>query len=303
MKVSKTENINWSEILEYDESSPTCLSWISKFRVGRGGKPVARTNNGQAGGINSQGYPTVHFNGWPYAATRVVWQLFNGPIPDGRDVMYKDGNPSNCKIDNLELNYEIPDNAYKYGGYLAEFFYYDEDSPSGLRWKRVYKKGSTAKIGDVVGSNDDGYWRVHALGTHYKAHKIVWALLNNFENQDGLHIDHIDGNPSNNKIHNLRLVEHTLNARNKPMMKSNTSGIHGVCFQTVKTRNGNYVDRYVAGWRDLSGKPRTKCFSVNVYGKELAEFLAEEYRLYQIDVLNLMGAGYSNRHGSVNFKE
>lgn len=298
MKAKRTENINWEEILEYDELSPTCLSWISKFRIGRGGKPVARTNNGHAGGINSQGYPTVHFNGWPYAATKVVWQLFNGLIPEGRDIMYKDGNPSNCKIDNLELNYEIPDNAYKYGEYLAEFFYYDESSPSGLRWKRVYKKGSTAKIGDVVGSNDEGYWLVHAIGTHYKSHKIVWALLNNFENQDGLHIDHIDGNPSNNKIENLRLVEPTLNARNKPMMKSNTSGIHGVCFQTVRTRNGNYVDRYVAGWRDLSGKPKTKCFSVNVYGKELAEFLAQEYREHQMMLLNLMGAGYTVRHGT-----
>jgi hypothetical protein len=292
------EKLNWCEIFEYDENSPTCLSWIDKFRKGVGGKPVRRVNNGYAGHLNSQGYPTVYFNSWPYAAHKIVWELFNGPVPEGRDVMYKDGNPQNCKISNLELNYEIPKDCYKYGEYLSEFFYYDESSPSGLRWKKIYKKGSTIKIGDIVGSNDGGYWRVHALGTHYKAHKIVWALLNNFENQDGLHIDHIDGNPSNNKIDNLRLVEHTLNARNKPKMKSNTSGIHGVCFQTVKTKAGNYVERYVAGWRDLTGKPRTKCFSVNKYGAELAEFLAQEYREHQIMLLNLMGAGYTDRHGT-----
>lgn len=290
--------MNWSELFEYDEESITCLSWINKFRIGRGGKPVARINNGHAGSISFGGYPTVYIDKYPYAAVKVVWEMFNGPIPEGRQVMFKDGNPLNCKIGNLELNIEIDRHAYKYGEYLSQFFYYDEDSPSGLRWKRIYGKGSTAKIGDVVGSNDKGYWRVHALGSHYKAHKIVWALHNSFENQDGLHIDHIDGNPSNNRIENLRLVDPVLNARNKPMMKTNTSGVSGVCFQTVKTKAGNWIERYVAGWRDLDGNARTKCFSVLKYGDELAQHLATEYRLHQIDLLNLMDAGYTDRHGT-----
>lgn len=290
--------MNWSELFEYDEESITCLSWIDKFRKGRGGKPVARINKGHAGSITSGGYPAIYIDQYPYAAVKVVWEMFNGPIPEGRQVMFKDGNPLNCKIDNLELNIVIDRSEYKYGKHLAEFFAYDEESPSGLRWIRLYGKGSTVKIGDVVGSNDNGYWRVHALGSHYKAHKIVWALNNNFENQDGLHIDHIDGNPSNNKIENLRLVDPILNARNKPMLKSNTSGIHGVCFQNVRTKNGNYVERYVACWQDLSGKRRSKCFSVNVYGAELAEFLATEYRLHQMELLNLMDAGYTERHGT-----
>lgn len=290
--------IDWKEYFEYDEESITCLSWKNKFRAGIGGKPVRRINNGHAGSISSSGYPTIYFDQYPYSAVKVVWEILNGPIPDGRQVMFKDGNPLNCKIDNLELNVIIDRSAYKYGEHLTQFFAYDAESPSGLRWIRVYGKGSNVKIGDIVGSNDKGYWRVHALGDHYKAHKIVWALHNNFQNQDGLHIDHIDGNPSNNKIENLRLVDPVINARNKPMMKSNKSGIHGVCFQTVRTRNGNYVDRYVAGWRDLNGNPRTKCFSVNVYGDELAEFLATEYRQHQIDLLNLMNAGYTERHGT-----
>lgn len=289
--------MNWGELFEYDENSPTCLSWINKFRVGRGGKPVARINNGFAGGVSNSGYLTIYVDKWPYAAVKVVWELLNGSIPEGRQVMFKDGNPHNLKINNLELNYVIDRDEYKYGEYLSRFFYYDENSPSGLRWKSIYQKGSNVSIGDVVGSNDCGYWRVHALGSHYKAHKIVWALHNNFQSQEGLHIDHIDGNPSNNRIENLRLVTRHINARNKPMLKANTSGIHGVYFQTVRTKNGNYVDRYVASWRPLSGNTKTKCFSVNVYGKELAEHLATEYRRHQIDLLNLLGAGYTERHG------
>lgn len=290
--------VDFSEVFKYDETSSTYLKWISDYRKGRGGKPVRRINNSDAGNITSEGRLALTYNGKVYSVNQVVWELLKGPIPSGRSVMSKDGNPLNCNIDNLELNVVIDKSEYKYGQYLSEFFYYDEESASGLRWKRVYGKGSTAKIGDVVGSNDNGYWRVHALGDHYKGHKIVWALNNNFENQDGLHIDHIDGNPSNNRIENLRLVGREINARNKPMMKNNTSGHTGVCFQNVKTKNGNYVERYVAGWRDINGKARTKCFSVNVYGYELAEHLAKEYRLHQIDLLNLMDAGYTDRHGT-----
>lgn len=290
--------MNFAEIFKYDETSPTFIRWIEPFRIGRGGKPVRRINDCQAGNITSEGRLAITYQGKVYSINQVVWELFNGKIPKGRQVMNKDGNALNCNIDNLELNIVLNKKDYKYGEYLGEFFIYDETSPSGLRWKRVNTRGSTAKVGDIVGSLDNGYWRVHALGRHLKGHKIVWALNNNFENQDGLHIDHIDGNPSNNKIENLRLVDPILNARNKPMLKSNTSGIHGVCFQTVRTKNGNYVDRYVAGWRGLDGKAKTKCFSVNVYGAELAEFLATEYRLHQMELLNLMDAGYTERHGT-----
>lgn len=290
--------MNWSEIFKYDETSPTFIRWIDPFRSGKNGKPVRRINDSQAGNVTSEGRLSITYRGKVYSVNQVVWEIFNGKIPKGRQVMNRDGDPLNCDINNLELNIVIDRSGYKYGEYLAQFFIYDEESPSGLRWKRVYGKGSTVKVGDVVGSNDNGYWRVHALGSHYKAHKIVWALNNNFENQDGLHIDHIDGNPSNNKIENLRLVDPILNARNKPMLKSNTSGIHGVCFQNVRTKNGNYVERYVASWRDLEGRPRSKCFSVNVYGHELAEYLATEYRLRQMELLNLMDAGYTERHGT-----
>lgn len=290
--------VDFSEFFRYDESSKTYLKWKNDYRIGRGGKPVRRINNSDAGNITKDQRLSVTLNGKVYSTNQIIWELFYGPVPKDRSVMHKDGDLLNCNINNLELNFVIDSNEYKYGHYLSEFFYYDASSPSGLRWKRIYDKGSNVKIGDVAGSNDKGYWRIHALGSHYKAYKIVWALHNNFENQDGLHIDHKDGNPENNTIENLRLVTEHFNARNKAMMKNNTSGIHGVCFQTVRTKAGNYIERYVAGWRTLDGKPKTKCFSVGKYGKELAEFLAQEYRLHQIDLLNLLGAGYTERHGT-----
>lgn len=296
--MARRDDIEWSVLFSYDENSPTGLRWRDEYRQGRNGKPVKRVNNGHAGGISSAGYPVVYVDQWPYNAKEVVWEISNGKIPKGRAITPIDGDPLNCKIENLELNYIIPKDAYRYGEYLGEFLEYDEDSPSGLIWKKKYGKGSTVQIGGAAGSLDGGYWKVHAFGKNLKGHKIVWALHNNFENQDGLHIDHIDGNPSNNNINNLRLVPEELNARNKPMNRNNTSGIHGVSFQKVRTKNGNFVERYVATWYTLEGKRKTKCFSVNVYGDELAHLLVGEYRQHQIDLLNLVGAGYTDRHGT-----
>ena len=164
-----------------------------------------------------------------------------------------------------------------------------------LIWK-IYRIGNKG-IGSIAGTCSDRYKKAIYKQKTYLVHRLIW-VWHNGDIGSNMVIDHIDNNGFNNKIENLRLVDPVINARNKPMLKSNKSGIHGVCFQTVRTKNGNYVDRYVAGWRDLNGKPRTKCFSVNVYGNELAEFLVTEYRLHQIDMLNLMSAGYTERHGT-----
>jgi len=31
-----------------------------------------------------------------------IWEDANGPVPDGKIIVYKDGNPQNCQLDNLE---------------------------------------------------------------------------------------------------------------------------------------------------------------------------------------------------------
>jgi hypothetical protein len=41
-------------------------------------------------------------------------------------------------------------------------------------------------------------------------------------------IDHIDGNPSNNRISNLRDVSQTINAQNMPLRRDNSTGFFGV---------------------------------------------------------------------------
>ena len=63
---------------------------------------------------------------------------------------------------------------------------------------------------------------------NYKAHRVVWAMHYGAWPVD--QIDHINGNPSDNRIANLRDVSHKENMRNRKLPSTNTSGHVGVCW-------------------------------------------------------------------------
>ena len=73
------------------------------------------------------------------------------------------------------------------------------------------------------------YIQVRHEGKIILAHRIIWEMQFG-EICDGLFIDHIDGNGTNNIISNLRLVDRSGNARNCPRNSRNTSGFTGVYF-------------------------------------------------------------------------
>ena len=295
--MGKREDIKWKDILVYDEDSPTCLRWIDPFRKGVNGKPTKRVNNGFAGSITKYGQPVVYIDKWPYPAKEVIWEILNGEKPQGK-IWFMDGNPLNVKIENLFIQEDIV-RSHKYDAFLGDYLEYDESSPSCLRWKRRFKLGSTVRAGDEAGSLDalDGYWKLHGLGDHFKVHKIVWALHNNFGKQEGKHIDHLNGIRSDNRIANLRLIDPEFNARNQGIQKNNKTGVNGVTFSIVRTRCGNYTERYVAA-AALNGKKKTKSFSPFVHGYDRAFQLACEWREKMIAEFNEQGAGYTERHGT-----
>jgi len=187
--------------------------------------------------------------------------------------------------------------------YLSNF-YYDESSPSCLRWAkeiigvngRIYKR-----IGDVAGRVRSGNdrntkrWQVAAAVGHKAAygHRVVYALFNKIA--PDLVVDHIDGNSLNNKIANLRQVSQEFNTRNVSIYNtSNSSGITGV---SIRNKRG-YFSCVAYYRRPSDGNLVTKTFSFIKYGKEEALRLAQEWRNERIAELNLQGAGYTDRHGT-----
>ena len=122
--------------------------------------------------------------------------------------------------------------------YLHECF--DADFEAGtLTWKhrpvshfpdlRASKIWNTKYSGKAAGSTrKDGYKRVAAGGKDMLAHRVIFALFHGKAPKDD--IDHIDGNPSNNSISNLRDVPHHLNLKNQKLSAANTSGHAGVYY-------------------------------------------------------------------------
>lgn len=100
---------------------------------------------------------------------------------------------------------------------VRRIFDLDPKSPSGLRWK--VSPNHRIKCGMPAGSRvGNGYYQVKISGISYGAHRVVWSIANG-EIPQGMTIDHIDRNPENNEISNLRLADKYLQARNRKPYK------------------------------------------------------------------------------------
>lgn len=66
------------------------------------------------------------------------------------------------------------------------------------------------------------------FGRKYLAHRVIWKMVHGY---DPVGVDHIDGDPSNNKLCNLREADQTTNGRNTRRRKNNTSGAMGVRYE------------------------------------------------------------------------
>jgi alkyl hydroperoxide reductase subunit AhpF len=96
----------------------------------------------------------------------------------------------------------------------------------------LFYKKSTAlriKVGNKVGwKNGSGYLQAKVDGKTYLVHRIIFLMHHGYLPK---YIDHIDTNPLNNKIENLRPATVLQNNQNVKTRKDNTSGIKGIDYR------------------------------------------------------------------------
>jgi len=88
---------------------------------------------------------------------------------------------------------------------------------------------STDRKGYHVGAIDD---------QHLRAHRVIYMLMTG---QDPQQIDHIDGDPANNRWANLRSLPGRLNQKNMKRPRNNQSGHIGVFWLQDKQRWLAYI--------------------------------------------------------------
>ena len=108
---------------------------------------------------------------------------------------------------------------------LKYIFNYD---PATGKFTRKQKLARRHVIGEEVGvSTANGYLKCGIGPKEYLLHRLAWFYV---YGEWPVQIDHIDGNPKNNKLSNLRNVTNSENAKNLKVSKRNSSKILGVSF-------------------------------------------------------------------------
>ena len=122
--------------------------------------------------------------------------------------------------------------------YIKEIFDYNYDTGK-LYWKKRkkdYRFNSRFANKEVsTGSSQVNIiYKGHSI--HIQYHHIVWCWVNKEWVDKDLVIDHINGDPKDNRIENLRIVTKAENSKNRKTQSNNTSGYQGVIWDKHKNK-------------------------------------------------------------------
>lgn len=116
---------------------------------------------------------------------------------------------------------------------LRSILFYDP-ATGEFRW--AAKRGNRNDVGKIAGkARPDGYIRIKIAQALYFSHRLAWLHVHG--EWPSVEIDHINGNPSDNRISNLRLASSTINKQNVRAPRcNNRSGFLGVALQHGRYR-------------------------------------------------------------------
>ena len=154
---------------------------------------------------------------------------------------------------------------------ISEYLTYDVSSPTFLRW--IKKPNRNIPLGREAGRvNSKGYYQVTCTGKRYENHRVIYFLHHGDCPEC---VDHIDGNPLNNNIANLRAATLSQNQFNRKLNKNSQSGVKGICWAAHANKwkaeiTKNYKVYHVGYFKNLEdAKVELKIFREKLH-KEFA---------------------------------
>lgn len=155
-------------------------------------------------------------------AQKLAWLLSYRKHPNRRArVSQIDGDRTNLRISNLTALTFEEKQPPSYGKILTkeradEVFTYDRVAGK-IYWKiQLNPRGPVGNIAGTV--REDNYQIIKVDGTSYLTHRVIWLLETGSFPEDGLCVDHINGDPSDNRFENLRAVTYMENSHNRDIM-------------------------------------------------------------------------------------
>ena len=132
--------------------------------------------------------------------------------------------------------------------YLHSLFAYSDGK---LYWKSPKQ---AIQVGDEAGCvRRSGYVIITINQKSYQAHRLIYLM--HYGDTPKM-VDHIDNNPRNNRIENLRAATTHTNQYNTKLSERNTSGVKNVCWHKGKHRwmvkiKANGTFHYLGYYKDL----------------------------------------------------
>lgn len=141
------------------------------------------------------------------------------------------------------------------------------------------RRSLAGKRAGVIAHRPNGrdYFAINIEYRKYLAHRIVMAMHLGSLSRD-YDVDHIDGDGLNNRLGNLRLVDRSINLRNRVMQSNNSSGHVGVY----------WIER-LKKW-NAKGKVNGKNYHLGVYSDKNDAIQARKEWQEKV-------GGFTDRHG------
>lgn len=122
----------------------------------------------------------------------------------------------------------------------------NKETPEALAYAKNflhYEKGClfhsisrcSVKAGQRAGTaRSDGYRDIRVHGVKFLEHRVIWAICMGAWPPSEL--DHIDRNPANNSIDNLRIADRYINTANTNKRITNNSGHKNIYWNPINSR-------------------------------------------------------------------